>query len=63
MSHRSVKVIVPSNGTDGEGSRGDGGHVHASRRGLAGGSGAGRSSTLRIKTSLAKSFVIEYRYR
>lgn len=48
MGHRSVEVIIPGNGTDGEGGRGDGRHVEAVGGGFAG-TRAGGGRTLENK--------------
>jgi hypothetical protein len=44
VSHRSIQVVIPGNGTNGEGGRGDGGNVHAG--GGLGSTGASRGGTL-----------------
>lgn len=49
IGHGSVEVVVPGNGADGEGGRGNGGHVEAAGGGFAGTSGGGSSSLEREK--------------
>lgn len=49
--YRSIKMVVPSHGAEGEGGRGGGGHVQSGGSGIAGGAGGRRGGTLRRKDS------------
>ena len=46
-------MVVPGDGAEGEGSRGDGGHVQSGGSGITSGAGARRGGTLQKKETVS----------